>query len=36
MSTLASDKPEALIPLRQAMDERAALPVLLYFGTGIL
>ena len=27
---------DSLLPLRREMDERAALPVLLYFGTGIL
>ncbi len=36
MSTATADRPEALLPLRRVMDERAALPVLLYFGTAIL
>ncbi|MGA2329195.1 MAG: cbb3-type cytochrome c oxidase subunit I [Bryobacteraceae bacterium] len=36
MSTVPGDRPDSLLPLRRQMDERAALPVLLYFGTGIL
>ncbi len=36
MSAVAADEPEALIPLRELMDQRAALPVLLYFGTAII
>jgi cytochrome c oxidase cbb3-type subunit 1 len=35
VSTLVEERPESLAPLRRVMDETAALPVLLFFGTGI-